>query len=685
MMKKKIEIIIGCLIILFSGMSHSAEKKDMDVVLVMDSTGSMKKTDPLFLRIPAAKLFVSLLGKNDRASVVSFTDSAEILSSSVLLDSENGKNTLSQAVDKITSTGLHTNLYEALNKGIEVLGAKKRPGSEKVIVFMSDGIMDTGDPEKNKTLIEKLKTDLTKLLIDNGIKVYAIAFTGQSDTQLLERVSKQTGGFYNLAMTDRDFHLVFASIFESLKAPDMLPVSGNGFLVDRSIEEVTIVTTKDSPDTTIKLSAPDGKKYSSVNKPPDTEWFVSNNFDMMTMKKPLDGKWEILFSTGKNNKAYVITNLNLQTNFNELYPLFGQNLDVKVWLEREGKPIKEKEVLEKITISLELSNPDGETTRLQPFSAEDGSFERKIELYKAGNYKLKLVADGKTFQREKTFAFKVSDVKESQEDIKLRKSLKNPEVQIPLKNNTEDEVHWGKVIAQFMIINLAVGIIVFFYLKRRSIKKTGDVKKLLKLSAIKGLFKKKNKEQGQGEVKEVPIQQIAGEEEREQGHAENKDIQETEEIKKVDVKKRGIALDNDRATGNATETEIHGTGKEEEKQAIEPEMPALNEGQGELEIRASSEDPPLLAEQEEKAVGLQDEMNDEVHEAILHKQDAKQYEERIEVSMEDPGLQDLQETTNKKVDEINEQEQVDLEKLIEQMEMEQKVRTENKEEDNDTN
>ena len=64
---------------------------------------------------------------------------------------------------------------------------------------MSDGIMDTGDPEKDKTLIEKLKTDLTKMLIDNGIKVYAIAFTGQSDTQLLERVSKQTGGFYNLA------------------------------------------------------------------------------------------------------------------------------------------------------------------------------------------------------------------------------------------------------------------------------------------------------------------------------------------------------------------------------------------------------------------------------------------------------------------------------------------------------
>jgi hypothetical protein len=599
-MKKIFEIIVACLIILFSAISHSAEKKNMDVVLVMDSTGSMKKTDPQFLRIPAAKLFISLLDKNDRAGVISFSDFAELLSSSVLLDSENSKNTLFQAVDKITSAGLHTNLHEALNKGIEVLGAEKRPGSEKVIVFMSDGIMDTGDPEKDKALIEKLKSDLTKILIDNGIKVYAIAFTGQSDTQLLERVSKQTGGFYNLAMTDRDLHVVFASIFESLKAPDMLPVSGNGFLIDKSIEEVTIVTTKDSPDTTIKLSAPDGKKYSSGNKPLDTEWFASSNFDMVTMKNPLEGKWEILFSTGKNNKAYVITNLNLQTNFNELYPLFGQNLDIRVWLEKDGKTIKEKEVLEKITISLELSKPDGEMIRLQPFNKEDGIFEKSIELFKAGNYKLKIIADGKTFQREKTFAFKLSDVKESQEDIKLRKSLKKPEVQIPLKNNTEDEVHWGKVIAQFMIINLVVGIIVFVYLKRRSFKKIGDVKKLLDLSAIKGLFKKKNK-----------------------------DIQETEESREVDEKKRESALGKNLAIDTVTETKLHATGNEEEKQDIELEAEAetLNEGQGEPEISVLSEDSPLLAEQE----------------------------------------------------------QINLETLIEQMEGEQQGRTDKKGEDNDTN
>jgi hypothetical protein len=680
-MKKKVAIILGCLIIFFSTGVHSAEKKNMDVVLVMDSTGSMKKSDPQFLRIPAAKLFISLLDKHDRASVVSFTDSAEILSSSVLLDSENGRDTLSQVVDKITSTGLHTNLYEALNEGIEVLGEEKRPGSEKVIVFMSDGIMDTGDPEKDNALIEKLKTSLTKSLIEYGIKVYAIAFTGQSDTQLLERLSKQTGGFYNLARTDRDLHVVFESIFESLKAPDMLPMNANGFLIDKSIEEVTIVATKDSPDTTIKLNAPDGEKYSSENKPPYTEWFVSSNFEMMTIKKPLDGKWEILFSTGNNNKAYVITNLNLQTNFNEVYPLFGQDLDVKIWLEREGKPIKEKEVLEKITFSIELSNPDNKTIQLQPFNKEDGSFERKIELYKAGNYKLRFIADGKTFQREKTFAFKVSDVKESMEDIKLQKSLKKPEVQTPLKSNTEDGVHWGKVIAQFMIINLVVGVIILAYYKRRSIKKISDVKNLMKLSAIKGLFKKKNREEKQEEVKKLSVQQIAGEEEIERVHEEDKNIQETDEIEKADDKKRDIALDEDREIDTATETKTYATEKEEEKQDMRPETQMPAEGEGESEIKASSEDPLLVAEQEEKDEVLADEMKDEVNEVAAHKQESKQDEVKTGAVIEDPGPQESQEATNKKMAGISEQEQIDLEKLIQQMEKEKQGRTDEKGED----
>ncbi|MBI5741780.1 MAG: VWA domain-containing protein [Nitrospirae bacterium] len=457
-------------VLLLPGTACSGDKAGTDVVLVMDSSGSMKKTDPLSLRIPAAKMFISLLDKNDRAGIISFSDNASSLSPLLSLDSDGNKNALMLSAEKITSTGLHTNLFEALNKGFEALSAEKNSGRERIIVLMSDGMMDTGYAGKDRELIERLKTDLSGSLRDQGVKVYAVAFTGGSDKQLLEKVSKQTGGFFNLAVTDKDFHVVFTSIFESLKSPDMLPIKDNSFLADKSIEEVTIVATKDTPDTTIQLTSPQGSKYSYRNKTPEIGWFISDNFDMITIQKPAEGKWQVLFSSGKNNKAYVITNLGLMTNFNELYPLFGETLDINVWLEKEGSPVKGKDILDKIEFYYELSRPDGETIRLQPLDKGDGVFTKKIELYTAGNYRLRLVADGKSFQREKSFTFKVSDVKESKEDLKMRQALKEREGPAAQSPADTAAMSWKRVIIQFVSINMIVCLAAFIFFRRIYLK-----------------------------------------------------------------------------------------------------------------------------------------------------------------------------------------------------------------------
>ena len=50
-----------------------------DVVLVIDSSGSMAWNDPLDLRIDAAKNYVDKLKPDDRAAVVDMDDSATLL------------------------------------------------------------------------------------------------------------------------------------------------------------------------------------------------------------------------------------------------------------------------------------------------------------------------------------------------------------------------------------------------------------------------------------------------------------------------------------------------------------------------------------------------------------------------------------------------------------------------------
>ena len=143
-------ILIAAAIVFASGRSYSMDKASMDVVLVMDSSGSMKKTDPLSLRIPAAKLFISLLGENDRAGVISFSDRSYPVIDLTPVGSENNKDKIFKAIEKISSNGLHTNLYHASNKCSDVLSKNNKTGSNQITLLRSSCMMAVGRLEERR-------------------------------------------------------------------------------------------------------------------------------------------------------------------------------------------------------------------------------------------------------------------------------------------------------------------------------------------------------------------------------------------------------------------------------------------------------------------------------------------------------------------------------------------------------
>ncbi len=150
MMRASKRIIVAFLMLVLaslSGYGYADETGGIDVILVMDSSGSMKKTDPMTLRIPAARLFLSLLGKHDRASVVSFSDKGYPLTQLMKIDGNDER--LYDAVGRISSRGIYTNIHDALLKGFDVLRANWLRDRKKIIVLMSDGKMDVGDPAKD--------------------------------------------------------------------------------------------------------------------------------------------------------------------------------------------------------------------------------------------------------------------------------------------------------------------------------------------------------------------------------------------------------------------------------------------------------------------------------------------------------------------------------------------------------
>jgi Mg-chelatase subunit ChlD len=403
---------------LFFISAQAKEKSPLDAIVIMDSSGSMKYTDPKQLRKPAAKLFINLLGKEDKLSVVSFSSKGwpiRIGKSKTFLTqlkTEKIKDSALKATDRISHKGIHTNIHAALEKGIELVKQNKQQNRDPIIVLMSDGKMDVGNAATSQTLREKTINDLIPQLKQNNIKVYSIAFTQQSDQQLLQQVAEETDGRYALAESDDVLHKVFAKIFEQSKEPNMLPLTENKFMVDSSIEEITIIANKKDDKSKIFLESPKGKRISSKEKNKKMKWFVSSSFDMITMTKPEEGEWKILFSDN-GNKAYIVANMQLRSDFKYNAESFYPELTINTWLTKDNETLSNDELIKNLEISLEIEHPDKKLENIQfTDAAENGVFKTIFKPTLDGIYSATVIVTSKTFQRQQFFSFKAEMPKE---------------------------------------------------------------------------------------------------------------------------------------------------------------------------------------------------------------------------------------------------------------------------------
>jgi len=458
------------LLLLTSNSLHSEEKPPLDTVVLMDSSGSMKQTDPKQLRKPAAKLFISLLGKQDRLSVVSFSSKAWPITFLTQLKDEKQLKKALRATDKISHKGMHTNIHSALSKGIEFLKESDQLNREPIIILMSDGQMDVGNKKQSARLRQQIFETLLPQLVEHNIKVYSIAFTQASDQELLQEIAETTDGRYALAASDEVLHKVFSKIFEETKKPDMLPLHENKFIVDASINEITIIANKKSDSSQIYLQPPEGEKFNSTFKSEKTKWFVSTSFDMITIQKPMQGEWTILFSDD-DNRAYIVTDIKLRTNFQFNPDNYYPELIIKSWFEQNKETEANSDLLDNIDLVLEIEHPDDtlETFKIKKKN-EQGEFIINYKPESNGIYGASIIASSRTFQRQQTFSFKNTLPTEPEPEPE-NTAANTPEEKKPVEtdsktDNTKDkekkEKNKGDLTKTLIYFGVANVVLIFF-------------------------------------------------------------------------------------------------------------------------------------------------------------------------------------------------------------------------------
>ncbi|MEE9152176.1 MAG: PKD domain-containing protein, partial [Thermoplasmata archaeon] len=198
-------------------------KVDQDVVLVIDSSGSMSWNDPDDIRIDAAKHYVYMLTPEDMVAVVDF-DSQTTLLQSLTMDYYAAM----MALDLIDSSG-GTTLSPALEESITELEDNGDSDHKWAIILLTDA-ENLKQWDRDECYVQA-----NRAVVDE-IVIYTIGLNIDSpqEKKLLEDIANLTGGTYYAPPDPSDLYEIYDEISEEMEN------TSSGWVNDTDTMQVTV-------------------------------------------------------------------------------------------------------------------------------------------------------------------------------------------------------------------------------------------------------------------------------------------------------------------------------------------------------------------------------------------------------------------------------------------------------------
>lgn len=386
---------------------NQPEPPSADVRILIDVSGSMKKTDPLNLRVPALKLLVGLLPADAQASLWLFADEPQEL----LPVGKTGKSWKNQAVagaTQIHSRGQFTNIEAALEQASADWKNASSLSGKRHIMMLTDGMVDISkETEKNAESRQRILDAILPKLQQLGVQIHTIALSDNADMDLLKQLSQNSGGWHESIEAAEQLERIFAKVVSQTTPHDTVPLQGNKFTIDANIQEFSLLVFLSPGAEPTRLIRPDKVEISEIMLQPNVHWRHEAGYDLVTVEHPTAGEWQLLAKTDPDNRVMVVTDLKLVVKELPNYLTQGDPLNILAhFTDREGD-ITQEDFLKLIALQAKRNN--SEETPLMADAARPGYFSAALKGLAPGKYSLAITADGKTFKREITHNLEVVD------------------------------------------------------------------------------------------------------------------------------------------------------------------------------------------------------------------------------------------------------------------------------------
>ena len=388
----------------------------LDVILMLDSSGSMLKTDPRGLRYEGAKILCSFLTESDRLGIVQFAGDAKVAQDLEYFSPSRTEEIL-ERIKAIPNEGVFTDIAQGVKVAAELLDKTPRTDTQRLIVLLSDGKSEP-DPAVSPAFARTLQL-IHEILPDlkaREAKIFTLALSEEADRGFLAEIATATDGLSWYTQTPEEIHTSFGELFLAVKRPQVVSQTGRGFSIDADVDEATFYVNHE-PEAKLSLLSPKDESMTAEKHPDYVTWFTGQNFDVITVKEPDLGDWRVIGSTLEDGFATVLTDLKLLTDW-PLVIRAGDEPLVKARLYEESKPIALPEIGGVVKFGFQIVSTDKVSKPIMQEAlyddgthgdavAQDGIFSSATGAIITGAYKLIVVAKGPTFQRSQQIPFTV--------------------------------------------------------------------------------------------------------------------------------------------------------------------------------------------------------------------------------------------------------------------------------------
>jgi len=380
------------------------KNKPADVRVLIDVSGSMKQNDPDNLRQPALELLVNLLPEGSKAGVWTFGRYINMLVPHRPVTGRWREEATSKAAD-VNSLGLFTNIGEALEKATYDLD-KPNDRYQTSLILLTDGMVDIDKaPEKNQREWRRIVDEVLPKLKQAGYTIHTIALSDNTDKVLLDKLALATDGMSEVAKNADELMKIFLRVFDQAVPAEQLPLTGNSFLVDSSIEEFTALIFRAQGSDPTVLVSPDETQYHFDKEQEDVSWYKTDVYDLITVKRPIEGEWQALADLDPDSRVTIVSNLKLLVKPLPTNMFLGETGELSMLLQDKGATVTSTDFLSLLDIDNQVTHSASGEEWQQNLSDDlaplDGVYRSTLDMFNSeGRFELTLAVDGKTFQRQ---------------------------------------------------------------------------------------------------------------------------------------------------------------------------------------------------------------------------------------------------------------------------------------------